>query len=44
MVGSLRSPLVVLPGTEEEEESYPGEVTDGDISWCGVQGLDDVDG
>ena len=45
---SICAALEVFPGTEEEEESDPGEVTDGDVPWGdawggGVQGLDYID-
>ena len=47
MVGSICAALGVFPRPEEEEESDPGEVTDGNIYWCGtfdscVQGVDEV--
>ena len=46
-MGGISATLSELVGTEGEEESDPGEVADGNVSWGGslrdsVQGLDEV--
>ena len=44
MLGGVGTDLAVFAWPEEEEEGDPGEIAEGDISWCGsldgsVQGL-----
>ena len=46
-MGGISATVSVLVGPEEEEESDPGEVADGNVSLSGslgggIQGLDDV--
>ena len=48
MPGGVVTALAVFAWAETKEEGDPGEIADGDISWCGylgdgVQGLDNSD-
>ena len=48
MLGGVGTASAVFAWAEEEEEGNPGEIDDGNISWCGslgggVQGLDNTD-